>query len=94
LSKSIFQIQSLENLNASDNSIKRLDFDGILSSSIKNLDVSIVALSDTVGVSNLKNINLLFKDLIPEFPSVEFGAHLHSTPQTAKEKINPSVIFL
>jgi hydroxymethylglutaryl-CoA lyase len=55
---------------------------------LKNLDVSIVALSDTVGVSNRENINLLFKDLIPEFPSVEFGAHLHSTPQTAKEKIS------
>jgi len=55
---------------------------------LKNLDVSIMALSDTVGVSNLENINLLFKDLIPEFPSVEFGAHLHSTPQTAKEKIS------
>jgi hydroxymethylglutaryl-CoA lyase len=55
---------------------------------LKNLDVSIMALSDTVGVSNRENINLLFKDLIPEFPSVEFGAHLHSTPQTAKEKIS------
>jgi hydroxymethylglutaryl-CoA lyase len=55
---------------------------------LKNLDVSIMALSDTVGVSNPENINLLFKDLIPEFPSVEFGAHLHSTPQTAKEKIS------
>ena len=55
---------------------------------LKNLDVSIMALSDTVGVSNRENIILLFKDLIPEFPSVEFGAHLHSTPQTAKEKIS------
>jgi hydroxymethylglutaryl-CoA lyase len=55
---------------------------------LKNLDVSIMALSDTVGVSNPENINLLFNDLIPEFPSVEFGAHLHSTPQTAKEKIS------
>lgn len=55
---------------------------------LKNLDVSIMALSDTVGVSNPENINLLFKDLIPEFLSVEFGAHLHSTPQTAKEKIS------
>jgi hydroxymethylglutaryl-CoA lyase len=54
---------------------------------LKNLDVSIMALSDTVGVSNLENINLLFKDLIPEFPEVEFGAHLHSTPQLSKEKI-------
>jgi hydroxymethylglutaryl-CoA lyase len=54
---------------------------------LKNLDVSIMALSDTVGVSNPENIHLLFNDLIPEFPQVEFGAHLHSTPQLSKEKI-------
>jgi hydroxymethylglutaryl-CoA lyase len=46
-----------------------------------------MALSDTVGVSNPENIHLLFNDLIPEFPQVEFGAHLHSTPQLSKEKI-------
>lgn len=55
---------------------------------LKGLEVKIMALSDTIGVSNPKNINLLFKDLIPEFKEVEFGAHLHSTPQSAIKKIN------
>ncbi|MAZ37527.1 MAG: hydroxymethylglutaryl-CoA lyase [Crocinitomicaceae bacterium] len=51
------------------------------------LDVKILALSDTIGVSNPENISSLFSTLIPEFPKVEFGAHLHSIPETRMEKI-------
>jgi len=46
-----------------------------------------IALADTVGVSNIENISSIFTTIIPEFPSVEFGAHLHSHPSTSKEKI-------
>jgi hydroxymethylglutaryl-CoA lyase len=46
-----------------------------------------MALSDTIGVSNPENINYLFSNLIPPFPDVEFGAHLHTTPGTWREKI-------
>ncbi len=53
----------------------------------KKLDINILALSDTIGVSTPQNINYLFTNLIKDFPKVEFGAHLHSTPQTAKQKI-------
>lgn len=49
--------------------------------------IKIIALSDTVGVSNQHNINLLFSSLIKLFPSVEFGAHLHTTPNSWEEKI-------
>jgi hydroxymethylglutaryl-CoA lyase len=52
------------------------------------MNIRIVSLSDTIGVSNTENINYLFSDLIPAFKEVEFGAHLHSTPDTAKEKIH------
>jgi hydroxymethylglutaryl-CoA lyase len=45
------------------------------------------ALADTIGVSNPENISYLFKNLIPAFPEIMIGAHLHSTPETAKEKI-------
>jgi len=54
---------------------------------LAQLDIKIFALSDTVGVSNPENITHLFTHLIPEFPKVEFGAHLHSHPQTWKEKV-------
>jgi hydroxymethylglutaryl-CoA lyase len=49
--------------------------------------VKLFALSDTIGVSNPQNIQFLFKSLIPEFPSLEFGAHLHTTPDKWEEKV-------
>ncbi|CAN5646168.1 hydroxymethylglutaryl-CoA lyase [soil metagenome] len=52
------------------------------------MDIRIIALSDTVGVSNPENISHLFTHLIPEFTSVEFGAHLHSHPLSWEEKVN------
>ncbi len=52
-----------------------------------NLGIEIMALSDTIGVSNRDNITQLFSTLIPELPSVQFGAHLHSKPTTCYEKI-------
>lgn len=53
----------------------------------ENLGIEILALSDTIGVSNPANIKQLFSGLIPELPNVEFGAHLHSTPNTVFEKV-------
>jgi hydroxymethylglutaryl-CoA lyase len=51
------------------------------------LGVKIIALSDTIGVSNSENIKYLFSSIIPEFKDVEIGAHLHSTKEKAYEKI-------
>jgi hydroxymethylglutaryl-CoA lyase len=53
----------------------------------EKLGIEILALSDTIGVSNPENISSLFTALIPALPKVEFGAHLHSTPETVIEKI-------
>lgn len=49
--------------------------------------VKIIALSDTIGVSTKENISYLFSHLIPEFPQIEFGAHLHSDQATWLEKV-------
>jgi hydroxymethylglutaryl-CoA lyase len=54
----------------------------------EDLGVKILALSDTIGVSNHGNITSLFSGLIQELPNVEFGAHLHSTPDSVQEKVN------
>jgi hydroxymethylglutaryl-CoA lyase len=51
------------------------------------LGVRIVALSDTIGVSTPALITPLFEELIPAFPHIEFGAHLHTTPTTWHEKV-------
>jgi hydroxymethylglutaryl-CoA lyase len=58
---------------------------------IEELNISVIAPSDTIGVSSPSNITPLFKTLISSFPTVEFGAHLHSTPQTAEEKIEATI---
>lgn len=55
---------------------------------LSRLGVKIFALSDTIGVSNPENITHLFTHLIPEFPMIEFGAHLHSHPSAWEEKVN------
>lgn len=55
---------------------------------LSELGIKIMALSDTVGVSNPENITHLFTHLIPEFPAIEFGAHLHSLPLSWEEKVN------
>lgn len=49
--------------------------------------IRIFSLSDTIGVSNPENIAYLFGNLVPKYPDVEFGAHLHTTPATWREKI-------
>ena len=46
-----------------------------------------VALSDTIGASTAATIVPLFSALIPAFPHIEFGAHLHTTPTTWHEKV-------
>lgn len=54
---------------------------------LADMDIRIMALSDTIGVSNPENITYLFSNLIPPYPDVEFGAHLHTQPHNWREKI-------
>ncbi len=54
---------------------------------LADMEIKILALSDTIGVSNPENIDYLFSNLIPPYPDVEFGAHLHTQAHNWKEKI-------
>ncbi|MCB0387428.1 MAG: hydroxymethylglutaryl-CoA lyase, partial [Winogradskyella sp.] len=54
---------------------------------LNNMGVKILSLSDTIGSSNPENISYLFSNLIPKYPEIEFGAHLHTTPTTWFEKV-------
>lgn len=54
---------------------------------MSSLDIPVVALSDTIGCSTPENIDYLFRTLIPAFPKMEIGAHLHTTPHTWEEKV-------
>ena len=49
--------------------------------------VKIISVADTVGVSTPEKIKNILPPLVQQFPTVEFGLHLHSTPQQRLEKI-------
>ncbi len=56
--------------------------------SLAGMGVKILSLSDTVGSSTPEVIDYLFSNLIPKFPEIEFGAHLHTTPSKWHEKVD------
>lgn len=59
---------------------------------LSNLGVKILSLSDTVGTSDAETITYLFSNLIPQYPEIEFGAHLHTTPDSWHEKVNAAYL--
>jgi hydroxymethylglutaryl-CoA lyase len=65
-----------------------IDIVGEWTQKLVNMGVKIVSLSDTVGSSTPEVISYLFSNLIPKYPTVEFGAHLHTTPDKWFEKID------
>lgn len=54
---------------------------------LSKMGVKILSLSDTIGSSTPEVIDYLFSNLIPKYPEIEFGAHLHTTPDKWFEKI-------
>ena len=59
---------------------------------LSKMGVKILSLSDTVGTSTPEVIDYLFKNLIPKYTNIEFGAHLHTTPNKWFEKINAAYL--
>ena len=55
---------------------------------LAQMGVKILSLSDTVGSSTPEVITHLFSNLIPKYPHIEFGAHLHTIPDKWFEKID------
>lgn len=55
---------------------------------LAGMGVKILSLSDTVGSSTPEVIDYLFSNLIPQYPEIEFGAHLHTTPDKWFEKVD------
>ena len=58
---------------------------------LSDLGVKVLSLSDTVGSSTPEVIEELFSNLIPKYPAMEFGAHLHTTPEAWYEKVHAAV---
>ena len=64
-----------------------IDYVGQFVNRLDEMEIDVVSLADTIGVATTEIISPLFRTLIPKFPHIEFGAHLHSTPATAKAKV-------
>ena len=65
-----------------------VDIVGEWTEKLAKMGVKILSLSDTVGTSDSGSIAYLFSNLIPLYPNIEFGAHLHTTPSTWFEKVD------
>lgn len=65
-----------------------VDVVGEWTEKLADMGVKILSLSDTVGTSTPEDIDYLFSHLIPSYPDIEFGAHLHTTPTQWHEKVH------
>lgn len=55
------------------------------------LDIKIISLADTVGLAKPADIKFALQALIPKYPEVEFGVHLHSSPVNMYEKLQAAI---
>ncbi|HFX17935.1 MAG TPA: hydroxymethylglutaryl-CoA lyase [Flavobacteriales bacterium] len=55
---------------------------------VKAMGVKLISLSDTVGTADADTIQRIFSYLIPKYPDIEFGAHLHTHPKSWYDKVN------
>jgi len=53
---------------------------------LSQFGIKIFSLADTVGVAETADIQLLFSELIPKWPDLEFGAHFHTIYENWEEK--------
>lgn len=59
---------------------------------LHKMGVQILSLSDTIGSSKPQSISYLFSNLITTYPAIEFGAHLHTHPNTWHEKVEAAYV--
>lgn len=65
-----------------------VDIVGKWTDTLHQMGVKVLSLSDTVGSSTSQTIEYLFSNLIPAYPDIEFGAHLHTHPKHWFEKVD------
>jgi hydroxymethylglutaryl-CoA lyase len=54
---------------------------------LNNLGIEIISFADTVASASSENITALYQSIVPEFPHIEFGVHLHTRPEDAISKL-------
>ena len=55
---------------------------------LAEMGIKTLSLSDTIGSSTPEIISYLFSNLIPLYPKIELGGHLHTTSTKWEEKVN------
>lgn len=58
---------------------------------LSQFEINTIALSDTIGSSNGNSITKLFTLMNNEFSEINFTAHLHTTPNQWKEKVEAAI---
>jgi hydroxymethylglutaryl-CoA lyase len=53
--------------------------------------ITVLSLADTVGVATPEQIHVALKTLIPKYPGISIGVHLHSTPQNWRSKVDAAI---
>jgi len=61
------------------------------SEKLAGMGIKIISVSDTIGNAKPEQIEEIFPALMKAFTDVEFGAHLHSTPDTSMVKIEAMI---
>lgn len=49
--------------------------------------IKTISLADTVGIAEAEQISFVLQSLIPKYPEINFGVHLHSTSRNWKQKL-------
>ena len=57
-------------------------------SKLANIGINRISLSDTVGLAKSQTIEDLFSYILPKYPNISFGVHLHAKPNESIEKIH------
>ncbi len=50
-------------------------------------NISIISLADTVGLASAEQIRFALETLIPKYPDISIGVHLHSSAKNKEEKL-------
>lgn len=56
-----------------------------------NRGIKIISLADTVGLATTEEISFALRSLIPKYPEVIFGVHLHSTKGNIQQKLKAAL---
>lgn len=55
------------------------------------MDIQIISMADTVGLATAAQVSSIMQALIPKYPSIEIGVHLHSTSANWKQKTDAAL---